>query len=107
MLYWDDNLKSFGSSEDDHIKEQCVDIECDHVDTQPWSTGPYSIKTTYVAARPIWKVEYIPVQKCIPPTCYHNVNLNYVCINQPSKTCSEHQQKRFSNTCFSDTEEIL
>jgi hypothetical protein len=57
MLYWDDNLKSFGSSEEDHIKEECVDTECDHVDIHPWSKGPYSIRTTLVAARPIWKVD--------------------------------------------------
>jgi hypothetical protein len=79
--------------------------ECDYLDIQPWYKGPYSISTTFVAARPIWKVDYIPIKECIPPTCYQNVNLNYVCINN-TKTCSQHQQARFSNRCFSNIDEI-
>jgi hypothetical protein len=37
MLYWDDNLKSFGASEEQHIIKSCYDTECDNIDIQPWS----------------------------------------------------------------------
>ena len=62
MLYWNDGLESYGSSEEDRIKKECVDIECVTVDIQPWYKGPYSIRTTFVAAGPIWKVDYIPIE---------------------------------------------
>jgi len=102
MLYWGDNLRSFGSSEEQHIIKSCYDTECDNIDIQPWRIGPYSVTTTMIAARPRWKVDY---QSLPAAMGYHNINLNYVCINN-TKACNKKAQSRFSKRCFDGWREI-
>ncbi|MGA9150965.1 MAG: hypothetical protein WBZ36_10320 [Candidatus Nitrosopolaris sp.] len=109
LLYWNDSLKGFGASEENHRKHPCRDRECDSIDIQPWRVGPWSVMTTGIATRPVWKVKYEPVPvRCTPPDCYYNINLNYICLymGNKEKACNERQQRRHSNSCFSEIGEI-
>lgn len=110
LVYWNDGLKNFGAAEENHVKESCRDMECDGINLQPYTKGPWSVTTTGIVVRPAWKLQYKPVPvRCTPPDCYYNINLNYVCINQESalyKACNKRQQRRYSNSCFSETDDI-
>jgi hypothetical protein len=105
LLSWSDDLKSFGTAEENHIKVPCFDTECDNIDIQPYDIGPYSVETTGIAIRPIWKARYKPLSEiCTQPSCYHNINLNYLCLYQGDPSiemeCSKRQKIRYSNTIY-------